>query len=257
MTGERKVDTITQFRLGDLLPADDPVSEWVATLTLAFNDIALVHGEFDEAYEGPAYRYFYLLRVALSHFNEAAKYLDETEDIAEVRAYVESLPEGLRELYDDSLRRYRERRGFLAQVRNLSAFHYPEMKPSPGPRGRLMKRLLEELAEATTSMYKGASGTIGDSRALFGDDIASKLFTRGASDDDELIAHHVEVKEAITSFMRFANGAINEWIGRAIDGGVSFTTRPGRPPSFGAVVETAANTQRRPGPTGDADDTSS
>jgi hypothetical protein len=75
------VDTLLRFRFGGVFPVDDPVSEWVATIALAFNDIALVHGQFDEAFEGPAFRYLYLLRISLGHFNEAAKYLDDTAEI--------------------------------------------------------------------------------------------------------------------------------------------------------------------------------
>jgi hypothetical protein len=40
--------------------------------------------------------------------------------------------------------------------------------------------------------------------------------------------------------MRFANGAINEWLGRAIDRGVVFATTPGSPPSFGDILRQQA-----------------
>jgi len=233
--GNAPIDTITRFRFGDVFPADDPVAEWVATITLAFNDIELVHGQFDEAFDGPAYRYLYLLRVALGHFNEAAAFLEATAALPEIHAFVRTLPDDVRASYKDSLRRYAERKSFLGQVRNLSAFHYPAMSRARG-RKRVMQRVLADLEDATTSMFRSASGTIGDSRQLFGDDIVSRLFTAGAKTDDELYDHHAEVREAITSFMRFANGAINEWFGRAIDRGVVFATEPGSPPSFGDIL---------------------
>jgi hypothetical protein len=237
MAEEEKLDTIVRFRFGDVFPADDVISEWLATIALAFNDIAYVHGQFDEAYTGPAFRYFYLLRLALGHFHEAAKYLDETETIPEVKAYVASLPGDVQAHYADCLLRYRERRGFLAQVRNLSAFHYPELKIRPSAqRPRVMQTVLGGLADETTSLFKGKNETIRDSRVLFADDVVSRLFTRGATDESELLEHHVETKEAITSFMRFANGAINEWLGRAMDAGVTFSYVAGVPPSYSGFV---------------------
>jgi hypothetical protein len=246
VTEDDRLDTIIRFRFGDVFPADDFTSEWVATIALAFNDIAFVHSQFDEAYEGPAYRYFYLLRLSLGHFNEAAKYLDKTEAIPEVKAFVQTLPADVQAHYADCLRRYRERKGFLAQVRNLSVFHYPELKVASAGAGKpsLMRSILDGLADETTSLFKSKTETIGDSRVLFADDIVSRLFSRGAKNEDELLEHHIEIKEAITSYMRFANGAINEWLGRAIDAGVTLTYAPGSPPSFGRLVDGADGEQR-------------
>src|SRR5712692_2655204 len=100
MTDET-LDTIIEFRFGDMFPADDVVSEWLTTISLAFNDIAFIHSNLDAAFKGPAYGYFYLLRLSLGHFHEAAKYLDETEAIPELKTYVESLPTEVQAHYAD------------------------------------------------------------------------------------------------------------------------------------------------------------
>ena len=108
------------------------MSEWVATLALAFNDIAYVHTQLAATYAKPAHEYFYLLRMALSHFHEAAKFLDDTKAIPEVAAYVDSLRKEARELHADCIERYNRRKNTLGPIRNLSGFHYPELKITPG-----------------------------------------------------------------------------------------------------------------------------
>lgn len=236
----QKRDTLIRFKFGDVFPPGDVLSEWVASIGLAFNDIAYVHAQFDEAYSKPAYEYFYLLRISLSHFHEAAKFLDETKAIPDVRSYVDSLPKRTREHYADCLHRYRERKGVLGPIRNLSAFHYPELKVKQGSKKkRTMEKVLEGLADEQGAIFKAASGTIGDSRGLFADDIASRLFTHGTKSDEDLYAAHREIKEAITSFMRFANGALDEWWSRAGKRGVKFKVQPGKPLSYATLAESA------------------
>jgi len=220
------------------------LSEWTATLALAFNDLAYVHRQFDETYSRPVFEYFYFLRVALGHFNEAAAYLDRTAAIPEVAAYAASLGTKERELYADCLRRYRSRESLIAQVRNLSAFHYPKLDPRR--QRRPVKSALADLADEDGSIFKAATGTIGESRLLFADDIASKLFQHGARDDADLLDAHGEIKEAIQSFMRFANGALDEWWTRAAKRGVRFVKRPGQPPSFGKLMESSGGESETP-----------
>ena len=241
MPGARKpVDTLIRFKFGEVFPPGDPLSEWVATIALAFNDIAYVHAQFDDAYSKPAYEYLYLLRISLGHFHEAAKFLDETKSIPEVKSYLNSLPKRARDLHADCLRRYCERLGVLGPIRNLSAFHYPELKVKPGSnRKRPMERVLDGLADDYGEFFKAASGTVGDSRGLFADDFAGRLFAHGAKSDADLIAAHQEIKEAITSFMRFANFALDEWWVRAGKRGAKFTSRPGRPVSYATLEKEA------------------
>jgi hypothetical protein len=230
--GAAPLPTLIAFRFGDVLPPDDPLAEWVATLALAFNDISYVHTKFDEAFAGRAYEYLYVLRIALSHFKEAAEFLDKTSDAPFVIEFVKTLPQAARDRYEDSLRRYREQESRLAQIRNLAAFHYPELKVVAGQkRLREVQRVLTELEDERGFIFKAASGTVGESRMLFADDIAGRLFVRGA-DDNDLYAAHEEVKQAIESFMRFTNAALDEWWARVQAKGAVFTKTPGRPASL-------------------------
>jgi hypothetical protein len=108
--------------------------------------------------------------------------------------------------------------------------------PALRTKKRAMQKVLEGLADEHGSFFKAASGTIEDSRALFADDIASRLFTYGDKDDANLYAAHNEIEEAITSFMRFVNRALDEWWYRAGKRGARFTTRPGRPVSYAELA---------------------
>jgi hypothetical protein len=63
--------------------------------------------------------------------------------------------------------------------------------------------------------------------------------------DEDLYAAHREIKEAITSFMRFANGALDEWWSRAGKRGVKFKVQPGKPPSYATLAESGAATEDR------------
>lgn len=70
-----------------------------------------------------------------------------------------------------------------------------------------MARLLNSCSRNSCT---GSSGVVANSL-----DANCRLFARGTTTDEELYQHHEEIREAIKSFMRFANGAINEWLGRA------------------------------------------
>jgi hypothetical protein len=199
---------------------------------LAFNDIAFVQSRFLQD-SAPAHEYLYFFRVAFAHFNEAARFLDSTSDVRAVAEYVQALPKAVRDDYDDCLHRYRGRESFVARVRNLSAFHYPELKLVPGQKKpRLMQQVLTGLTNERGSIFKAASGTIGDSRMLFADAIVTRLAGPGAQGHQDLLDAHADIAHAIQSFMRFANAALDEWWVRADTRG-ALQNEPGRPPWFG------------------------
>jgi hypothetical protein len=145
------------FAFGMVFPPDDLLSEWLATLSLAFNDLALVHEQIEIDRETP-HKYFYWLRLAIAHFFEAAKYLDETAEIGEVKAFVATLSEEAQEQYQACLDRYRTHETSMQRLRNQAAFHYPRLQP--GRANRPMRKVLEELAADTGQIQKAEIGTI-------------------------------------------------------------------------------------------------
>jgi hypothetical protein len=207
------------FQFGMVFPADDLVSEWLATLSMAFNDLALVW-ERMVADQDVAHRFFYWLRLAIAHFYEVAKYLDDTSEVDEVRAFIATLSPEAQEAYATCLARYREHETPAVRLRNQSAFHYPPLQP--GRANRPMRKVLEDLAGKEGTIDKGATGTIGGSRLLYADDITSNFFVAASGGEDELAQVHPDISEATTSFMSFTNAALNEWFVQAEKRGAKF-----------------------------------
>jgi len=123
------------FQMSEVFPEDDPLSEWLITLALAMNDLALVHVRLDEDQEEPD-RAFYWNRLAVSHFTEAALFLRDTADVPEVRAFVESLGDKARTKYDECLAIFHEYRGELFSKRNKATFHDRALRPVATDVGR-------------------------------------------------------------------------------------------------------------------------
>ncbi len=213
------------FRVGDVFPADDLLAEWVATLALAFNDIALVHARMiEDQGEGEEYKFFYWTRLAISHFAEAADYLITTEHAPEVQGFVESLSDELQRHYSECVNRYRERQTEIEQIRNIAGFHYPELRVVRGRRP-----MQQALAALENEPGRVKRGPVLEGRFLFADDVAAMLFVRTATAWDSVVAAHGDIEAGIDSFMRFANPAITEFFGRAAVSGVRLYATKDRP----------------------------
>lgn len=76
------------FRFGDVFDPDDPLSVWICTLGIAFNDVIYSNVKVGAATK--AWERFYGWRVAIGHFNEAALHLERGQRIAEVMQFLES-----------------------------------------------------------------------------------------------------------------------------------------------------------------------
>lgn len=133
-----------RFRLGDLFPADDPVSRWLTLCCIALNDVLRVHKHLLPALEtghDPAAS-VYFSRLNAAHIYEAAKFLTRSERATEVVAFVEQL--------DDETRGHYERLkgcsegapgSFSAQLKHARDhfFHYAELVPQAAEHERLRK----------------------------------------------------------------------------------------------------------------------
>jgi hypothetical protein len=194
--------------MGLVFPADDLLSEWTATLAVAFNDISLVHEQLESDHETP-HKFFYWLRLAIAHFFEAAQYLDATSDIDEVKSFVSTLSAEAQGNYEACLAGYRTQQTPIQRLRNQAAFHYPRLQPHRA--NRPMKRVLERLASETGQIEKSERGTVRGSRMLFADDIAGTFFMEASGGEHALEVVHRDIEAAITSFSRFTNAALEEW----------------------------------------------
>ncbi len=212
------------FQVAEVFPEDDPLSEWLITLALAMNDLALVHVRLDEDQDEPD-RAFYWHRLALSHFTEAALFLHdtvhdtvhETAAVPEVKAFVESLSEEARAKCDACLAIFCECRNKLFNVRNKTMFHYPTLRPAHPQADRPIR---EALAAMRDDRGVIRSARICDARFLFADDVAATIFARAVGGLDALPSFEAQVAEGTTAFIRFANLAIDEHLVRAQERGV-------------------------------------
>lgn len=232
------------FAFGRVFPPDDLLSEWVATLALAFNDLALVHDRIEADAETP-HRFFYWLRLAIAHFYEAAKYLDDTAEVDEVKAFVATLPADAQKHYETCLEQYKEQQTPVQRLRNQAAFHYPRLQPTR--HNRPMKKVLDSLAGEAGQIDRAEQDTIRDSRLLFGDDIMSRFFVEASGGEAALGQVHPNIEAAITAFMRFTNAALDEWFHRAQQdrGSKFFDFGEGALPWPGTQIESSTGDQPR------------
>ncbi len=205
------------FQVAEVFPEDDPLSEWIITLALAMNDLALVHVRLDEDQDEPD-RAFYWHRLALSHFTEAALFLHDTAAVPEVKAFVKSLGDEARAKYDACLAIFHECRGKLFNVRNKATFHYPTLRPAKPQDDRPIR---EALAAMRDDRGVIRLGPIRDARSLFADDVVATIFARAVGGLDAVPSFEAQVAEGTTAFIRFANLALDEHLGRARERGVA------------------------------------
>jgi len=214
------------FRIGDVFPADDVLAQWVGTLSLAFNDIALVNSRMVED-QDDAHKFFYWLRLAIAHFAEAAEYLVDTREVPQIEEFVDSLRPDVQQSYRDCLSRYQAKRSEIQQIRNVVAFHYPELRQDGGRwRSRPMQQALASLVNETGRIKRAR---IIEARLLFADDIAAMLFTRSTPTWGDVRDVHADITGGMTSLMRFANPAVEEFLTRAARRGARLVAMPQRP----------------------------
>jgi hypothetical protein len=192
------------FKIGDVLKAGDDLSEWIATIAIAVNDTSFAGSLVTtQTQQG---EWIYSLRVAVSHFTEAAKYLEETASLPVVEAFVASLTKGSDE-YATVLRTYRAHKARLHAIRDVAAFHYPAWRDSPR---RPMKKALEMTADSLGLIRLDDPSAA--NRLLFADEIVSAIVARACGGRAEVHATFMEVVEAINAFAIFADAAIDRYL---------------------------------------------
>ena len=221
-----KPGDVLAFQVGEILPADDPLSEWLVLLAMALNDLALVNDRLERDHDAP-HEYLYWLRLGVAHFFEAAKLLKRGRDISEVASYVATLPEEVRSSYDACVSIYDERYAELKMMRDV-LFHYAHAwRCSGADREPVVQLALEQLANGRTTIK---TGNLREARLLFADDVVAAIFTRAAGvpwtnvtrneSQEDVGRTQKRIEEAVTAFVRFANPALMEHLSRAFARGV-------------------------------------
>lgn len=83
--------------MGDAFPADDAIARWVMNLSIALGDLRIV-AKYATRAEQPVHERIYFVRIFASHLREVAKLVVlDYEQRAEIRAFVEGLPQDARD----------------------------------------------------------------------------------------------------------------------------------------------------------------
>ena len=65
-----------EFKFRELLPADDPVAQWIVKLAMIHNDLVFANNNLLAA-EKQSVGWFYWYRYAIAHYHEAMNLLAE------------------------------------------------------------------------------------------------------------------------------------------------------------------------------------
>jgi len=70
---EPRFTTRIRFRLGEVLPADEPLAQWIANLSRALNDLLLARRRLKRGFadDTPAYEHFYDIRAIDALYGDA------------------------------------------------------------------------------------------------------------------------------------------------------------------------------------------
>jgi len=202
--GRRQSAAVFKFRIGDVFPADNPLSLWAANLSMAFNDLVFTNDRMDKARK--EWERFYWSRPAWAHLYEVMQFLRENENDQNVTAFVAELSPDAQEAYRRALELYVENRAILGKVRNNVAFHYPHK------RGLRMLRATLIAAAEGEGQHGSQTGKIRDARLTFADDFQAHMVVKacgGRIEDYEEKA--ASIGELTAALMKFLNHGLDHY----------------------------------------------
>jgi hypothetical protein len=214
-----------RFNFGDVFPADDILSEWLITVSMASNDLILVHLRM-EADQNEEHLMLHWFRLAVAHFHEVGKHLQETRNVPEIRTFIRSLPQPTQARYAIVLDTYKRRKRALGNIRN-GTFHYPSLMEWRSPQTIRQKRDLNGVLRASAREQAAIrAGRLRESRLLFADELTAKLLVRKTGGIPNYRSLQGDVRAGIQEFMRFMNEAVEEHLLRAREAGATIRRVP-------------------------------
>jgi hypothetical protein len=213
--GEAKEKEIRElrFRVGDALPADNPLARFILVVSMGLNDNSFSNTRFVDGTED--YELLYFFRLASGHLHELANRLRVAhEEWPEVQEFVAGLDQQFRDDFARIVQLADEKNATgekLTRIRN-EFFHYPDLRRKTAERGKLpvMKALREGADERTISLGEKALGGV---RAHFADELGAKLVMAHLGiDDDEKKGLVKELGELQAAYGRFAQAALGSYV---------------------------------------------
>ena len=199
-----------EFEFGKVLPAEDPVAQWIVKLAMIHNDLVFANNSLRAANE-QSVEWFYWYRYAIAHYHEAMNLLAEEQSIEEIATFVASLSESARKLHDAALEIHKDVAGPTSRVRNETTFHYPGEQTK-----KTLTAALKNVADHTAVVESGDSNKVKDTRFSYADDVVATLFYRAmGADDAEMAKITARIAEGEKNLMQFINHAQDEFFIRA------------------------------------------
>jgi hypothetical protein len=204
-----------------LFDPDDPLAQWIATLSRAVNDLLLANRRLVEDFEqdGPQHEVIYDIRAVGSHAWEFAEFLRKTDSTA-VDAFVSRLITEAKQEYQDVVEALEDpaplvgNKGFKATLASArdQASHYSEIDH------KLLRRALarqgEDSEDGTPHIGVAYVGdTFKDSFNQFASELDYQLFCEVDGGDMEPLKRFVAPLNAlVASLIKFATTAIHTFL---------------------------------------------
>jgi hypothetical protein len=202
------------FKIGEGLPASEPVARFVTVLAMVSNDANRSIDELlnlDDGARDAGARRMMLFRQQSAFFYEAATFITESRRrFPEINDFIEALPQEARDEcaqvvggVDPASTYYIG--DWLAQHRNVT-FHYSEMHPDKAAHGKEeITQALEDADELQGTVYVGEDGSV---RFWFADEVV----TQWLPPDEAKPATIITLREALMALVRFTQRAFAAYI---------------------------------------------
>jgi SAM-dependent methyltransferase len=197
--------------VGEVFPADKPVSRFLVSMAMAHNDIENAMWKAGEANESDRSDFTYWVLLVMGHFVEAADALQHWRRCStEVREFLDALPmDGKQHLKDVGGTLSRVGENAVDHARNHT-FHYPTPDERYESDAELMKAL-GALADEPIEIDE-IEGRPGRPRYVFADKAAAMVAMgrHDLEDEEAYRAQVVELQAGAVAFVKFVDAAFQK-----------------------------------------------
>ncbi|WP_149846469.1 hypothetical protein [Paenibacillus sp. 37] len=196
------------IRMNEVFPSDNDVAKWVVGLAVIHNDFLFLKKKLfkssdvlsDLISEAPS-----ILKILTASLREAIFYLEESEKLAEIRTYINSLPEQLIQMYMALKLLFRNgaKADLLQKLTNARNITYHYSKPQRNELSEALKALSNEII-----FYEE-----NDQRFLFAEHVRNTILLNSLFSSNEIRLGQelpiseliISIKESIETFIDFSN----------------------------------------------------
>ncbi|GAS80359.1 hypothetical protein [Paenibacillus amylolyticus] len=196
------------IRMNEVFPSDNDVAKWVVGLAVIHNDFLFLKKKLfkssdvlsDLISEAPS-----ILKILTASLREAIFYLEESEKLAEIRTYINSLPEQLIQMYMSLKLLFRNgaKADLLQKLTNARNITYHYSKPQRNELSEALEALSNEII-----FYEE-----NDQRFLFAEHVRNTILLNSLFSSNEIRLGQelpiseliISIKESIETFIDFSN----------------------------------------------------